>query len=89
MRRVVVMSSFAVERDRLGPMTKLMSKLAMGKAIAGKTASERLLRSSDLEWTIVYATVLANKPASGTSRIVPHDKKVSLTHKVSRADVAS
>ena len=88
MRRVVVMSSFAVERDRLGPMTKLMSNLTMSKAIADKTASERLLRSSDLEWTIVYATVLTNKPASGTSRIVPDDKKLSLTHKVSRADIA-
>ncbi|MGO9964131.1 MAG: NAD(P)-dependent oxidoreductase, partial [Acidimicrobiales bacterium] len=62
MRRVVVMSSFAVERDRLGPVTKLMSNLTMSKAIADKTASERLLRSSDLEWTIVYATVLTNKP---------------------------
>jgi len=89
MRRVVLMSSFAVKRDRLGPMTKFMSNLTMGKAIADKTASERLLRSSDLEWTIVYATVLTNKPASGTSRIVPDDKKLSLTHKVSRADVAS
>jgi len=89
MRRVVLMSSFAVERDRLGPMTKLMSNLTMGKAIADKTASERLLRSSDLEWTIVYATVLTNKPASGTSRIVPDGLKLSLTHKVSRADVAS
>ena len=69
-RRVVVMSSFAVERDRLDPMTKLMSNLTMSKAIADKTASERLLRSSDLDWTIVYATVLTNKPASGTSRIV-------------------
>jgi uncharacterized protein YbjT (DUF2867 family) len=89
MRRVVLMSSFAVERDRLGPLTKLMSNLTMGTAIADKTASERLLRSSDLEWTIVYATVLTNKPASGTSRIVPDDKKLSLTHTVSRADVAS
>jgi uncharacterized protein YbjT (DUF2867 family) len=89
MRRVVLMSSFAVERDRLGPMAKLMSNLAMGKAIADKTASERLLRSSDLEWTIVYPTVLTNKPASGMSRIVPDDKKLSPTHKVSRADVAS
>jgi uncharacterized protein YbjT (DUF2867 family) len=89
MRRVVLMSSFAVERDRLGPLTKLMSNLTMGTAIADKTASERLLRSSDLEWTIVYATVLTNKPASGTSRIVPDDKRLSLTHTVSRADVAS
>lgn len=40
MRRVVVMSSFAVERDRLGPMTKLMSNLTMSKAIADKIASE-------------------------------------------------
>jgi len=89
MRRVVLMSSFAVERDRLGPMTKLMSSLTMGQAIADKTASERLLRSSDLEWTIVYATVLTNKPTSFASRIVLDDKKLSLTHKVSRADVAN
>lgn len=89
MRRVVLMSSFAVERDRLGAVTKLMSSLTMGKAITDKTASEGLLRSSDLEWTIVYATVLTNNPASGTSRIVPDEKKLSVTDKVSRADVAS
>ena len=54
--RVVMLSSFAVERDHLTPAARLITRIAMGSQIKDKAAGEDLLRASDLDWTIVYAT---------------------------------
>src|SRR5260370_41340247 len=54
--RVVVLSSFAVERDRLDAVTRLLTGIAMGAVIKDKSAGEQVLRRSGLEWTIVYAS---------------------------------
>src|ERR1700680_4212655 len=58
--RVVVLSSFFVERDRLDAVTRLLTGVAMGSAIKDKSKGERVLRQSELEWTIVYASVLTD-----------------------------
>src|SRR5437588_8740803 len=50
--RVVVLSSFAVDRDRLDALTRLLTGIAMGAIIKDKSAGEQVLRRSDLEWTI-------------------------------------
>ncbi|MBV8296462.1 MAG: SDR family oxidoreductase [Acidimicrobiia bacterium] len=86
--RIVMLSSFAVARDRLTPVSKLVTSMAMGSQIKDKAAGEDLLRASDLEWTIVYATKLTNGPKTQAT-VVPEDKKVGLGHKISRTDVAS
>lgn len=46
--RVVMLSSFAVARDRLTPVTKVVTGLAMGSQIKDKTAGEEVLRASSL-----------------------------------------
>ena len=51
-----MLSSFAVARDRLKPVSKLVTRMAMGSQIKDKTAGEEVLRASGLDWTIVYAT---------------------------------
>jgi uncharacterized protein YbjT (DUF2867 family) len=87
-QRVVMLSSFAVERDRLTPVAKLVTRMAMGSQSKDKAAGEEVLRTSDLDWTIVYATKLTNGPKT-EPKVVPESKKVGLSQKISRADVAS
>ena len=86
--RVVMLSSFAVARDRLTPVTKVVTGVAMGSQIKDKTAGEEVLRASGLDWTIVYATKLTNGPKS-EARVVPESEKVGMSQKISRAGVAS
>jgi len=86
--RVVMLSSFAVARDRLTPVSKLVTRMAMGGQIKDKAAGEEVLRASNLDWTIVYATKLTNGPES-VPRVVPETGKVGVAQKISRASVAS
>jgi uncharacterized protein YbjT (DUF2867 family) len=87
--RVVVLSSFFVERDRLDPVSRLLTGLAMGALIKDKSAGEEMLRRSDLEWTIVYASMLSDGPASGSVAVLPEGARRGLSQKISRADVAA
>jgi uncharacterized protein YbjT (DUF2867 family) len=86
--RVVVLSSFAVERERLDPIARFVTALAMGSQIKDKADGEEVLRASSLDWTIVYATRLTNGPQT-EPRVVPATDKVGLSQKISRASVAS
>jgi uncharacterized protein YbjT (DUF2867 family) len=86
--RIVMLSSFAVARDRLTPVSKLVTRMAMGSQIRDKAAGEDVLRASGLDWTIVYATKLTNGPEAEAS-VVPETEKVGMSQKISRADVAS
>jgi uncharacterized protein YbjT (DUF2867 family) len=88
-RRVVVLSTFAAERDRLGAATRLLTGIGMGAMLKDKSAGEEMLRRSDLEWTIVYASLLSDDPASGSVVIVPEGAKRGMSQKISRADVAA
>ncbi len=63
--RVVMLSSFGVARDRLTPVAKVVTGIAMSSEIKDKTAGEDVLRASSLDWTIVYATKLTNGPDRG------------------------
>jgi uncharacterized protein YbjT (DUF2867 family) len=87
-QRIVMMSSFAVERDRLTPGYKLLTRMAMGNQVKDKAAGEEVLRASGLDWTIVYATKLTNGPKT-EAQVVPETKKVGMSQKISRATAAS
>jgi uncharacterized protein YbjT (DUF2867 family) len=87
--RVVVLSSFAVERDRLGAVSRLLSGIAIGPVIKDHCAGEQLLRQSDLDWTIAYASLLTDGPASGSVEVLPEGAKRRMSEKISRADVAA
>jgi uncharacterized protein YbjT (DUF2867 family) len=86
--RIVMLSSFAVARDRLTPISKLVTRMAMGSQIKDKAAGEDVLRASGLDWTIVYAAKLTNGPKT-EPRVVPETRKVGMVQKISRANVAS
>jgi uncharacterized protein YbjT (DUF2867 family) len=87
-QRVVMLSSFAVERDRLTPITRLVTRMAMSSQIKDKAAGEEALRASGLDWTIVYPTKLTNGPKT-EPRVLPETRKVGLSQQISRADVAA
>ena len=87
--RVVVLSSFLVERDRFDPVTRLLTGLAMGSMIKDKSAGEKALRQSDLDWTIVYASGLTDGPAGGPVVVLTDGSRWSLSNRIARADVAA
>jgi uncharacterized protein YbjT (DUF2867 family) len=86
--RIVMLSSFAVPRNRLKPVSKLVTRMAMGSQIKDKIAGEEVLRASGLDWTIVYATLLTNGPKT-EPRVVPETEEVGMSQRISRADVGS
>ena len=86
--RVVMLSTFAVERDRLTPVSKLLTGMAMRDQIKDKLAGEELLRASGLDWTIVYATKLTNG-SKAEATVVPETRKVGISQTISRASVAA
>ena len=87
--RVVALSSWLVERDRMDAMTRLLTGIAMGAVIKDQSAGEQMLRRSDLEWTIVYASMLSDGPARGSVVVLPDGAKRRMSEKISRADVAA
>jgi putative NADH-flavin reductase len=88
-RRVVVLSTFAAERDRLDTATRLLTGIGMGATLRDKSAGEEILRRSDLDWTIIYASLLSDGPASGSVVVLPDGAKRGLSQKISRADLAA
>jgi uncharacterized protein YbjT (DUF2867 family) len=87
--RIVVLSSWLVERDRMDAVTRLFTGIAMGPVIRDHTAGDQALRRSDLEWTIVYPSMLTDDPADGSVAVLPEGAKRRVWQKISRADVAA
>jgi uncharacterized protein YbjT (DUF2867 family) len=88
-KRVIVLSSFFVERDRLGALSRLLTGIAAGSKIKDKIAGEQLLRQSDLDWTIVYASPLTDGPATGFVEVPVGGTKRGIWDRISRSDVAA
>jgi hypothetical protein len=61
----------------------------MGSMIKDKSAGEKALRGSDLDWTIVYASALTDGPPSGSVVVLAEGHKWSLSHRIARADVGA
>jgi uncharacterized protein YbjT (DUF2867 family) len=87
-KRFILMSSFAVRKEQLSGGMKLITGLVMGKAIQDKSKSEALLRKSDLDWTIVYATGLTNEAKGAKVKTLSSTESLSMKNKIARADVA-
>ena len=87
--RVILLSSLLVERDRFNPVTRLLTGVAMGSTIKDKRAGEKVLRESNLDWTIVYASFLTDRPGGGHVAVLSESARWTLSHKIARADVAA
>ncbi len=66
-RRFIVLSGYGVgDTYRSVPLVlRLVFGTLLADIYADKAAGERLLRRSTLDWTIVYAAYLTNRPATG------------------------
>ncbi|QQO77130.1 NAD(P)H-binding protein [Actinomyces sp. HMT897] len=89
-KRLVWLSAYGVgETIRTASLLQRLAYRTLVRRIyADKAASERILRASGLEWTIVYPTVLTNNPARGTYRVAESMKMRGMP-RISRADVGA
>ena len=88
-RRIVMLSTFALERDRLTAFTKVLSGITMRSALKDRSIAEEILRSSDRDWIIAHAARLTNKAASGKAQELPNGTHISMSQTISRADLAA
>ncbi|MGD0167647.1 MAG: NAD(P)-binding oxidoreductase [Gaiellaceae bacterium] len=87
-KRIVAMSSFiATPNFKPTGMMRLFPRLVKGMA-GDDLAGVKILERSGLDWTIVFATVLENKPRAGY-HLVGLDEIVTAKNSVNRADVAT
>jgi putative NADH-flavin reductase len=87
--RVVMLSALGAGDTMryTGVVPKTVINLMMSKLFADKAEADALLRSSGLDWTLVYPAILTNGSLTGTytAREAPRRK---VSSRVSRADVA-
>ena len=89
LERVIMMSSFFMAPGyKRGVALKMLTDIVMKKMVRDKAAGEEHLRTSKLEWTIVYCVALTNGPLTRQPRVLGVDEAASLKMKISRADVA-
>ena len=88
-RRMILVSAFGVgESRRDAPLIpRIMYRLLLSDIFADKKAAEDRLRSSGLDWTIVYPVLLTNGPLTGRYRVAERLELHGIP-KISRADVA-
>jgi putative NADH-flavin reductase len=86
-RRVVVESVAFLFKDSIMPPAYLLGRLLFPGVVADAAAMERILRESDLDWTIVRPPELTDKPHTGEYR-VREGHLPRFGFKISRADVA-
>ncbi|MFF7792862.1 NAD(P)H-binding protein [Streptomyces sp. NPDC007991] len=87
--RLVWLSSFGVGDTyrSASPAQKAMYRTLLRNIYANKEVSEKEIRSSGLDWTLVYPTMLTKGPAKGTYR-VGERLPMKGNPTISRADVA-
>ena len=88
-RRLILISAFGVgESSRNAPLVpRLMYRLLLGDIYRDKKAGEDIVKTSELNWTIIHPVMLTTGPKTGTYR---SGERLELhgIPKVSRADVA-
>jgi putative NADH-flavin reductase len=86
-RRVVVESTAFLFKDVVVPPTYLFGRLFFSGVVVDASSMEKVLRKSELDWTIVRPPKLTDKPYTGRYRVreghLPH-----FGFSISRADVA-
>lgn len=74
-------------RGHGGPLYNAALCLFLGRVYADKDVQERIIRRSQLDWTIVRPTILTNGPRTGKYRVLANPREWTSGF-ISRADVA-
>jgi len=85
-RRLVMLSSFAASPTYRAKGIMKLASVAMKGMVEDKSAGEELLKHSDIDWTIVYATRLTEGPRNGGHHTV--DGTLTDVGSISRAELA-
>ena len=89
-KRVIYLSAFGVGEtlEQASLVQRLAYRTLLRRIFADKAKADSMLRQSDLDWTLVYPTVLTNGVRTGKYRI---GERLAMTGmpRISRADVAS
>jgi putative NADH-flavin reductase len=88
-KRFVLMSAFGVGETfaEIPVLPRILVRTLLARIYADKEAGEKVLKRSNLDWTVVYPTGLTNGPRTENFRFGEHLKLHGLPT-VSRADVA-
>ncbi|GAB3956987.1 hypothetical protein GCM10027614_71050 [Micromonospora vulcania] len=86
-RRLVVVSAHGAAESNDGSFYARSLRAMLGDKMRDKDEMEKLIRSSDVDWTIVRPPALTKKPHTGRYH-AGTDLKIRLTSKISRADLA-
>lgn len=91
-RRLIFTSGIVVKTSQLAffprALMRVLMRFVMSDQVEDKMAGEEILRRSDLDWTLLYPTILTDGPQTGRYRS-GEDIKLHGLPKVSRADVAT
>ncbi|WP_433192891.1 NAD(P)-dependent oxidoreductase [Nocardia sp. CA-107356] len=89
-RRVVWLSALGSgdTAQQTPALVNLGVKLLMSKLFADKAVADDLLRSSDVDWTLVYPMILTDGPRTGSYKTVDLPSSGKTGSRISRADVA-
>ena len=89
-KRVIYLSAFGVGEtlEQASLVQRLAYRTLLRRIFADKAKADSMLRQSDLDWTLVYPTVLTNGVRTGKYRV---GERLAMTGmpRISRADVAS
>ena len=85
-KRLIVISAAGVGESwqQIGWLSRILFKTLLKNVLNDHIAQEALIKDTDLEWTIVRAAILTEKPASG-DYVASNTAK---SGKIARADVA-
>jgi uncharacterized protein YbjT (DUF2867 family) len=84
-KRLVMLSTFAASPSYRASGIMKLASIVMKGIVADKTAGETLVKRSDIDWTIVYATRLTNEPGGGYRTV---EGRLTDVGSISRSDVA-
>lgn len=88
-RRLIAVTGFGAgdSRDSISFLERLPFNLFLGRAYKDKDSQERLIKESELDWTIVRPGILINGPAQQRFNVLaePHEWRNGI---ITRADVA-
>jgi putative NADH-flavin reductase len=88
-RRLVFLSAYGVgsTHEDTPWLPRFLIRLFLSAIYEDKEAGEKILRESNIDWTLVYATTLKDGPLTGRYRAGEHLELHGLP-RISRADVA-
>jgi putative NADH-flavin reductase len=90
LKRVIFLSAFGVgdSFEQASLLQRLAYRTLLRQIFADKAKADAMLRASDLDWTLVYPTLLTNGARTGTHRAGERLAMKGMA-RISRADVAA